>query len=122
MNEITIRPGKKTFTNVMRFPYGFKKSGDFSITEASILSEYGETLQSLEMGSIKPVSKEEKRFVKMTKKLVLPITTVEQAWLKYSRLTNTKKNFYTLNSACSNEFLRNEYLRDAEENNLEFEV
>ncbi|MFT5675666.1 MAG: hypothetical protein ACI808_001597 [Paraglaciecola sp.] len=113
MNDTNIRIGTKLFTDVKNFPYGFKKSGDFSIAEATILSVHGYTLQSLGLGTLKPESNEEQHFVEVSKGLVIPKTTAERAWLKYILLTSNRRNFFTLHSSSFN-------IAVAEEENNEF--
>jgi uncharacterized protein YifE (UPF0438 family) len=112
MNQNNIRMGTKLFTDVKRFPYGFKKSGDLSIAEANILSELGHTLQCLELGTFGPESEEEEHFVQVFKGFASPETTVERAWAKYIRLSNTRRNFFSLHSPSFNVDIPNE---DSEE-------
>jgi uncharacterized protein YifE (UPF0438 family) len=90
MNQNNIRMGTKLFTDVKRFPYGFKKSGDLSIAEANILSE----------------------LVQVFKGFASPETTVERAWAKYIKLSNTRRNFFSLHSPSFNVDIPNE---DSEE-------
>ena len=60
MNNIAIRTSAKPFIDRVKFPYGFKKSGDFSISEANLLSLYGRTLNALETGELQAESEDEK--------------------------------------------------------------
>jgi uncharacterized protein YifE (UPF0438 family) len=106
--------GTKLFTDVKRFPYGFKKSGDFSIAEANILSVHGQTLQCLELGTLVPESKEEENFVQVFKGFASPETTFERAWAKYIKLTNTRKNFFSLHSPSFNIDIPNEEIEEFE--------
>lgn len=94
-----IRIGLKVFTDTNKFPYGFKKSGDFSILEASLLSTFGDTLFNLEFGSLQAESVEEERFVLAARGLKSPETLIERVWLKYVKLSRTRKNFYTMHSS-----------------------
>ena len=52
MKTFDIRPAPKPFIDRVKFPYGFKKSGDFSIPEADLLTRYGKTLCDLESGTL----------------------------------------------------------------------
>ena len=61
MNNIAIRTSAKPFIDRVKFPYGFKKSGDFSISEANLLSLYGRTLNALETGELQAESEDEKQ-------------------------------------------------------------
>ncbi len=113
MLTANIRIGAKLYSDVERFPYGFKKSGDFSIAEATILSTLGLTLRDLESGLLKPKSTDEEHFVQVTRGLAEPVTKVERTWQKYVRLTRSKRNFFTLHSSNVRE--------DSDEEGDEFE-
>lgn len=78
------------------FPYGFKKSGDFTIGESDMLTEYGLRLLALENGAA-PVSEQEREFIEMVKGEREPSTKLERAWVKYRKLTKGRR-IYTLSS------------------------
>lgn len=99
MNTVNIRNSNRAFSDVKRFPYGFKKSGDFSIEEASILTTYGVTLTALEQGQLQPESEDEKHFVDVVQQQCEPVNKIEKTWLKYMRLSRCPKRFYTLHSS-----------------------
>ncbi|AIF99224.1 transposase [Alteromonas australica] len=103
MNNIAIRTSAKPFIDRVKFPYGFKKSGDFSISEANLLSLYGRTLNALETGELQAESEDEKHFVDFISGRAEAINPVEKAWAKYVRLSRGKKHFYTLHSSASNQ-------------------
>ena len=63
MKSLAIRLSAKPYIDRQKFPYGFRKSGDFSITEADLLTNYGKTLLGLESGELLPESEDEKHFV-----------------------------------------------------------
>jgi len=103
MSTFDIRLSAKPFIDRQKFPYGFRKSGDFSITEADILAKYGRTLLSLENGELTPASADEQHFVSFTKGQVAATGSLEKAWEKYVRLARGKRHFYTLHSSASNQ-------------------
>ncbi|NDV90642.1 hypothetical protein GTH32_05450 [Alteromonas sp. 345S023] len=103
MKNIAIRASSKPFIDRQKFPYGFKKSGDFSISEAELLSAYGRTLLALEKGELSPESEEEQHFVAFISGRVEAASPVERAWAKYVKLARGKKHFYTLHSSASNQ-------------------
>lgn len=103
MKNIAIRASSKPFIDRQKFPYGFKKSGDFSISEAELLSGYGRTLLALETGELSPQTEEEQHFIAFTSGRVEAATPVERAWAKYVKLARGKKQFYTLHSTASNQ-------------------
>ncbi len=103
MTRLAIRLSAKPFIDRQKFPYGFKKSGDFSINEADLLTQYGKTLLALESGEFLPESDDEKHFVSVVSGRAEPTNNLEKAWAKYVRLARGKKQFYTLHSSASNQ-------------------
>jgi len=98
-----VRVGSKSFSDPNRFPYGFKKSGDFSISEAEILSTYGDTLFNLEIGSLLPSTTEEEHFIQCAKGQANIETSIERAWMRYVKLARSKRHFYTMHSSRASE-------------------
>ena len=80
MKTPDIRVPQKPFIDRQHFPYGFKKSGDFSITEANLLSQYGKTLAGLESGELTPETADETHFVAMLKGEEAAENSLEKAW------------------------------------------
>jgi uncharacterized protein YifE (UPF0438 family) len=103
MKSLAIRLSVKPFIDRRKFPYGFRKSGDFSITEADLLTRYGKTLLGLESGELSPESEDERHFVDFINGKAQAENSVEKAWVKYVRLARGKKHFYTLHSSASNQ-------------------
>jgi uncharacterized protein YifE (UPF0438 family) len=103
MKTTNIRLPAKQFIDRQHFPYGFRKSGDFSIAEADVLSIYGKTLADLESGQIAPDNEEEHHFIAVLKGEQQANSLFEKAWLKYIKLARNRKQFYTLHSSASNQ-------------------
>ena len=103
MKSLAIRLSPKPFIDRQKFPYGFRKSGDFSITEANLLTQFGKTLLALESGELAPESEDEQHFVEFVNGQADAVNNVEKAWAKYVRLARGKKHFYTLHSSASNQ-------------------
>lgn len=103
MKTTDIRVPQKQFVDRQHFPYGFRKSGDFSISEADALSAYGKTLAGLESGELTPENAEEQRFIAVLKGEEQPTSIYEKAWIKYIKLARNRKQFYTLHSSASNQ-------------------
>lgn len=80
------------------FPNGFKRSGDFTIPEANILSQLGSRLTKLTKHEVEPISIEEKQFVEMCIHNLQPQNPVEKAWAKYQNLITTGKPMFTLHA------------------------
>ena len=78
------------FYDDVHFPYGFKKSGDFNIAEADLLTHIGKRLFLLEQGLCRPENQVEVQFVVMCKSNKQGQTKVEVLWQKYKVLTKHK--------------------------------
>ncbi|MCE2573147.1 DUF413 domain-containing protein [Motilimonas eburnea] len=81
------------FYDDQSFPYGFKRSGDFTIKEAELLESIGRTLMALAKGEQTPMTDEEKRFVKVAQGEVPAESVVEKVWIKYRTLAKGKTFF-----------------------------
>ena len=78
------------YSDTKNFPWGFKKSGDFTITEAEILQTHGKVLLTLENKEKAPATQEEKRFIAVCRGEKIASSPVELAWAKYRSLTEKK--------------------------------
>lgn len=103
MATLSIRVPQKAFADRAKFPYGFRKSGDFSIVEADLLAKFGETLALLEAGELMPETDDEVHFVQFVRGETDAHNSLEKAWRKYATLARGKKHFYTLHSSASNQ-------------------
>lgn len=95
MSDIQIRAGKRAFTDVLHFPRGFSRSGDFSIGDSNLLTQYGETLNQLSHGDLPPENEQEKHFVDVCFGEAEPETKLEFVWIKYLNKTR-RRQFFTL--------------------------
>lgn len=77
------RLNTRRFHDPKNYPYGFSRSGDFTIAESRALSEYGALLQALTDGVIEPASDSEENILAVAQGNALPQTSVERVWLKY---------------------------------------
>ncbi|MEC9126363.1 MAG: DUF413 domain-containing protein [Pseudomonadota bacterium] len=103
MKSLAIRQSAKPYIDRQKFPYGFRKSGDFSITEADLLTHYGKTLLGRDNGELSPESDDERHFVEFVTGKVEASNNLEKAWAKYVRLARGKKHFYTRHSRARNQ-------------------
>lgn len=101
MSEESFRFGQKRFFDDKNFPRGFSKSGEFTLSEAEILSLYGDTMLAFEAGQLEPETAEEKHFIKVLKHPNKANTKLEHVWVKYTKLTREPKQFHTLNSTSN---------------------
>ncbi|GLP97184.1 DUF413 domain-containing protein [Paraferrimonas sedimenticola] len=101
MSEILFRPGEKRFYDDVAFPRGFAKSGNFTLLESELLTNYGDTMRALESGLLAPANAEERQFVKSLKDPKRARSRLERVWLKYITHTRSPKHFYSLNSRAT---------------------
>jgi len=97
MSDTQFRHGKKRFYDNTKFPRGFAKSGDFTLSEEDLLILYGDTMLGLESGDLQPENSEEKHFVKVLLHPGKAKSKLERVWLKYVQLARGRKRFHTLN-------------------------
>lgn len=97
MDKTEIRVGAKRFFDNKAFPRGFSKSGNFTLTEDQILSTYGQTLHSLELGEMLATNVEEEHFLQVMANPDQAASKIERTWLKYVKLARGRKSFHTLN-------------------------
>ena len=79
---------KKPFTDFRHYPYGFSRSGDFSIVESDALTRYGFLITGLLQGELVPVGPEEQRLLQVALGTQAPESVVEKAWMKYQQRLN----------------------------------
>ncbi len=75
----------KAFQDFKNYPYGFSRSGDFSIKESQVLESNGVWLAALADGKVEPESEEERRLISVIVGDQLPESTLERVWIKYQK-------------------------------------
>lgn len=111
---------KRVFSDPKHYPYGFSRSGDFSISESRALSQYGCLIAALVAGHIEPTCAEDKSLLDAAFGNSEPSTLGEKAWIKYQKRIHRPKlgNIYgscRVNSENNDEDV-------AQESDLEIEV
>ncbi len=79
---------KRPFTDKRHYPYGFSRSGDFSIAESKLLMQYGSLIAALVDGELLPETEAEQRFVDVALGRMNPANATEKVWLKYQNRIN----------------------------------
>jgi uncharacterized protein YifE (UPF0438 family) len=84
----------RQFTDQTNYPYGFSRSGDFSIQESKALSEYGFLIKALVDGSYTATTPEDHDLLDTAtgKKPIDNNNLVQRAWDKYQKRINRKKH------------------------------
>jgi uncharacterized protein YifE (UPF0438 family) len=85
--QVISRP----FSDSKHYPYGFARSGDFSITESKLLQSYGSLFAALVDGKISPENEEEQTYLESALGHRAPSTPQEKTWLKYQARINRPK-------------------------------
>ncbi|MBR9897943.1 MAG: DUF413 domain-containing protein [Gammaproteobacteria bacterium] len=82
---------RKPFADKKNYPYGFARSGDFSINESNLLQAHGSLFAALVDGKITPENDEEQAYLESALGHRDPATPQEKAWLKYQSRINRPK-------------------------------
>ncbi|MFT5838351.1 MAG: hypothetical protein ACI9UT_000843 [Flavobacteriales bacterium] len=82
---------KLIFRDAKNYPYGFSRSGDFSISESKALSQYGCLIAGLVDGQIKPLTADDNDLLAAAYGNKDAETVAEKAWMKYQKRINRPK-------------------------------
>lgn len=82
---------RKPFNDFRNYPYGFARSGDFSIRESDALLHYGCLISALLAGELQPTTDEDRSLLAVAKGESAATTPVEKAWVKYQARINRPK-------------------------------
>ncbi|MDN7125042.1 DUF413 domain-containing protein [Pseudidiomarina terrestris] len=82
---------KKAFNDFKNYPYGFARSGDFSIRESDVLSKHGSLIAALINGEVEPMSAEEQSLLAVARGEKAAESDIEKAWSKYQARINRPK-------------------------------
>ena len=82
---------KRVFSDPRNYPYGFSRSGDFSISESQALGQYGCLDAALLDGQLESVSEEDYGLLESAYGKKEPQTAAEKAWVKYQKRINRPK-------------------------------
>jgi uncharacterized protein YifE (UPF0438 family) len=78
----------RMFSDTKNYPYGFSRSGDFSISESKALSEYGCLIAALVDGQIGSQNIEDDGLLAAAFGKKEPEGLAEKAWVKYQKQIN----------------------------------
>lgn len=90
---------KRPFVDKRHYPYGFSRSGDFSISESKLLTSHGSLIAALVDGELTPETAEERGYIDVALGLREPQSATEKAWLKYQNRINRPKTASIYGSA-----------------------
>lgn len=78
----------KAFQDYRNYPYGFSRSGDFSIKESQLLEKNGTWLAALADGLLKPETEQEQHLLLVIGGECAPESLLEKVWMKYQSRIN----------------------------------
>jgi uncharacterized protein YifE (UPF0438 family) len=102
---------KRIFSDAKNYPYGFSRSGDFSINESKALSQFGCLIAGLVDGQIEAQTADDNHLLAVAFGNTPPESVAEKAWMKYQKRINRPK----LVSICGN---HNTSVADDDESNV----
>lgn len=110
---------KQVFNDPKNYPYGFSRSGDFSIAESKALAEYGSIVAALVDGKISCETDEDAGYMAAAFGEKEPENVIERAWVKYQKRINRPKmgsinNSRVIKLDCDEEVLDVEIDEDSE--------
>mgnify|MGYP000330207474 CR=1 FL=1 len=82
---------KRLFSDPKHYPYGFSRSGDFSIAESKALQQYGALIAALVDGLLLPETEQDKSYIASALGQQAPSCIEEKAWLRYQQRINRPK-------------------------------
>ncbi|RDV26664.1 DUF413 domain-containing protein [Alteromonas aestuariivivens] len=82
---------KRPFVDRKHYPYGFARSGDFSISESKALTQYGSLIAALVDGELGPDNDVDQGYLESALGHRTPQSVEEKAWLKYQSRINRPK-------------------------------
>ena len=82
---------KRMFSDAKNYPYGFSRSGDFSINESKALAQYGCLIAALVDGQIEAQTVEDSQLMAAAFGKKEPESAAEKAWVKYQKRINRPK-------------------------------
>lgn len=81
----------RIYDDPKNYPYGFRRSGDFSIRESDALAQYGHLFNALYKGELQASDESDEQIIAVMQGLREPQTIAEKAWLKYQALLKRPK-------------------------------
>lgn len=92
---------ERKFWDDEHFPYGFARSGDFTLEQAMLMETYGLAYIALARGERTPKSKQEKDFVAFCQGKKAAENAHEKTWRCYSEKINRPIKRYSLAATAS---------------------
>ncbi|WP_144393125.1 DUF413 domain-containing protein [Pleionea sediminis] len=78
----------RRFFDDQHYPYGFSRSGDFTIAEVDCLEQNGNLFRALMAGLVQNTTEEDEQFIRVVRGEVEAETLAEKTWIKYLKRSN----------------------------------
>jgi hypothetical protein len=92
---------RKRFYDDRHFPYGFSRSGDFTVSEVAELEKFGNLFKALVDGQVSDPTEEDQHFLQVMQGETPASTLAEKAWLKYLKCCNRSPVWLTTRRAAN---------------------
>lgn len=96
MDKNTSFQATRRFMDDHHFPYGFARSGDFTIWQANLLEAHGHAYLELEQGLRQPSDQTERDFVLFCRGDKVAESDHEKVWNRYRRTVSEHASRYSL--------------------------
>lgn len=103
MSKIESFSSDTAFLAIEHFPYGMRRSGYFTISQAEKLEKYGHAYQALFQGNREPVNEEEQRFIKVCLEKAEPSSEHEVLWMYFLEKVNQTKSKFSVRPSSKEE-------------------
>lgn len=113
---------KRLFSDPKNYPYGFSRSGDFSISESKALGQEGAYIAALVDGEIKPEDETEQALLDAALGLTQPTTPALRAWVKYQTRINRPKAGSIYGSKQATELEEDDDIVSSDDSDIEIEI
>ena len=87
---------ERNFRDQNNFPYGFARSGEFTIQQAQLIEKHGCAYQALASGDREPANPDEEAFLEYCLGRKEAETLHERTWKRYLDKVNRSTAFYSL--------------------------
>lgn len=93
MNKVESFHTTRKFYDDINFPYGIRRSGDFTRMQSELIENYGVTLHALCNGLKDPETEEESRFILVCQGIEPAESVFERTWIIYLEAINRRHEY-----------------------------
>ena len=86
----------RNFYDDEHFPYGFDRSGEFTLNQAQLLTKHGHAYKALAFSEREPVTEVEREFVDFCRSRKKAESIHEKTWKRYTDNCNTSSIYHSV--------------------------